>query len=48
MATKTLLPGESGSEFHDMLLREWEERALITLREAMEGYMVQVVAEYHC
>jgi hypothetical protein len=35
-------------EFPDKHPREWTERALITFEEAMEGYMVEVLAASHC
>jgi len=34
--------------FPDKRPREWTKQALITLEEAMEVYMVEVTAEFHC
>jgi hypothetical protein len=35
-------------EFPDKCPREWTKQALITLEDATEAYMVEVIAEYHC
>jgi hypothetical protein len=35
-------------EFPDKHPREWTKKALITFEEAMEGYMVEVLAASHC
>jgi hypothetical protein len=34
--------------FPDMSPHEWTKKALITLEEATEAYMVEVTAEFHC
>jgi len=35
------------NEFHDKCPREWTKHASITLEEATEAYMVEVIAESH-
>jgi hypothetical protein len=35
-------------EFPDKRPCEWMKQALNTLEEAMEAYMVEVTAEFHC
>jgi len=35
-------------EFPDKHPREWTKQALITPEEAIEAYMVEVTAEFHC
>jgi hypothetical protein len=35
-------------DFADKDPREWTKRALFTLVEATEAYMVEVTAEFHC
>jgi hypothetical protein len=35
-------------EFPDEHPGEWTKQALITLEEATEVYMVEVIAEFHC
>jgi hypothetical protein len=34
-------------EFGDKRLREWTKQALITLEEATEAYMVELIAKSH-
>jgi len=34
-------------EFHDERPWQWTKQALITLEEAMEAYMVEVIAKSH-
>jgi hypothetical protein len=38
----------SSDEFPDKHPREWTKQALLTLEEATEVYMVEVIAEFHC
>jgi hypothetical protein len=40
--------GIFADEFPDKHPREWTKQALIILEEAMEAYMVEVTAEFHC
>jgi hypothetical protein len=40
--------GIFADEFPDKRPREWTKQALITLEEAMEAYMVEVTAYFHC
>jgi len=40
--------GIFADEFCDKHSREWTKQALITLEEATEAYMVEVIAESHC
>jgi len=40
--------GMFADEFPDKHPREWTTQALITLEEAIEAYMVEVSAEFHC
>jgi len=40
--------GIFADEFPDKYPREWTKQALITLEEATEAYMVEVLAEFHC
>jgi len=40
--------GIFADKFLDNHPQEWTKQALITFREAMEAYMVEVVAESHC
>jgi len=35
-------------EFPDMYPREWTKLSVITLEEAKEAYMWEVIAESHC
>jgi hypothetical protein len=34
--------------FPEKHLHEWTKKALITLEEATEAYMVEIIAESHC
>jgi len=35
-------------ELPDKHPREWTKQAVITFEEAIEAYMVEVTAEFHC
>jgi len=40
--------GILAGKFPDKHLCEWMNEAVISLKEAMEAYMVEVIAESHC
>jgi hypothetical protein len=40
--------GIYAADFPDEHLCEWTKQAVITLEEAIEAYMVEVTAEFHC
>jgi len=40
--------GIFADEFPDKRPREWTKQTFITLEEAMEAYMVEVTAKFHC
>jgi len=40
--------GIFADEFSDKHPRQWTKQAFITLEEATEVYIVEVIAEFHC
>jgi len=40
--------GIFADEFRVKHPREWTKQALIMIEEAMEAYMVEITAEFHC